>query len=133
MGHDDHGFLAPDLADRDAVQVGLEGYGVCQPAGATAIVPGVVVVGIAEGEPITVVPVPQGRHRQSQGRVREPCRRRNGPGRGQSVLATLGTVAKSGNLLTLKSAVVEGFGKTGKLFSKVTLSPLDNGDCLGEN
>lgn len=134
VGHDDHGFLAPDLADRDAVQIGLEGYGVCQPAGATAIVPGVVVVGIAEGEPITVVPVHSG-SAIAKVKVVFMNHVEDGmdPVAGQSVLATLGTVAKSGNLLTLQSAVVEGFGKTGNLLSKVTLSPLDNGDCLGEN
>jgi hypothetical protein len=134
VGHIDNGFLAPDLADREAVQIGLEGYGVCTPAATTAIVPGVVVVGIAEGEPITVVLVHSGSAIAKvmvvfTNHVEDGMH----PIAGQSVLATLGTVANNGSLLTLKSGVVEGFGKTGKLLSTVTLSPLANGDCLSFN
>src|ERR1019366_1843419 len=60
VGHIDNGFLAPDLADRAAVQVGLEGFGVCRPATPTGLAPGIVIVGVDEGEPMTVILVHSG-------------------------------------------------------------------------
>ena len=41
----------------------------------------------------------------------------------------LGTIAASGGLDALQPGYVEGFGQSGKLVSKVTLSPVARGDC----
>ncbi len=130
VGHIDNGFLAPDLADRDAVQVGLEGFGVCRPAAPTGLSPGVVVVGVYEGEPMTVVIVHSG-SRISRVRVVFANHVEDGmsPVAGQSVLATLGTIASNGRLDTLQPGFVEGFGHSGKLVSKVALTPVARGDC----
>jgi hypothetical protein len=48
---------------------------------------------------------------------------------GQSVLATVGTIAASGLLDTLQPGYVEGFGQSGKLVSKVTLYRVADGVC----
>ena len=130
VGHIDNGFLAPDLADRDAVQVGLEGFGVCRPATPTGLAPGIVVVGVDEGEPMTVVIVHSG-SQISKVRVvfANHVEDQMAPINGQSVLATVGTIAVSGLLDTLQPGYVEGFGQSGKLESKVTLYPVADGVC----
>ncbi|MCU1494661.1 MAG: hypothetical protein JWO62_2425 [Acidimicrobiaceae bacterium] len=48
-------WLYPYLADGATVQLGLEGIASCRPKEPTAVMPGVVIVGVAEGQPITVV------------------------------------------------------------------------------
>lgn len=130
VGHIDNGFLAPDLADRAAVQVGLEGFGVCRPATPTGLAPGIVVVGVDEGEPMTVVIVHSG-SQISKVRVvfANHVEDQMVPIDGQSVLATVGTIAASGLLDTLQPGYVEGFGQSGKLVSKVTLYPVADGVC----
>ena len=130
VGHIDNGFLAPDLADRAAVQVGLEGFGVCRPATPTGLAPGIVIVGIDEGEPMTVVIVHSG-SQISKVRVvfANHVEDQMAPINGQSVLATVGTIAASGLLDTLQPGYVEGFGQSGKLVSKVTLYPVADGVC----
>jgi hypothetical protein len=130
VGHIDNGFLAPDLADRAAVQVGLEGFGVCRPATPTGLAPGIVVVGVDEGEPMTVVIVHSG-SQISKVRVvfANHVEDQMAPINGQSVLATVGTIAASGLLDTLQPGYVEGFGQSGKLVSKVTLYPVADGVC----
>ena len=128
VGHIDNGFLAPDLADRAAVQVGLEGF--CRPATPTGLAPGIVVVGVDEGEPMTVVIVHSG-SQISKVRVvfANHVEDQMVPIDGQSVLATVGTIAASGLLDTLQPGYVEGFGQSGKLVSKVTLYPVADGVC----
>jgi hypothetical protein len=130
VGHIDNGFLAPDLADRAAVQVGLEGFGVCRPATPTGLAPGIVVMGVDEGEPMTVVIVHSG-SQISKVRVvfANHVEDQMAPINGQSVLATVGTIAASGLLDTLQPGYVEGFGQSGKLESKVTLYPVADGVC----
>jgi len=130
VGHIDNGFLAPDLADRAAVQVGLEGFGVCRPATPTGLAPGIVVMGVDEGEPMTVVIVHSG-SQISKVRVvfANHVEDQMAPINGQSVLATVGTIAFSGLLDTLQPGYVEGFGQSGKLVSKVTLYPVADGVC----
>jgi len=130
VGHIDNGFLAPDLADRAAVQVGLEGFGVCRPATPTGLAPGIVVVGVDEGEPMTVVIVHSG-SQISKVRVvfANHVEDQMAPINGQSVLATVGTIAASGLLDTLQPGYVEGFGQSGKLVSKVTLYRVADGVC----
>ena len=131
VGHIDNGFLAPDLADRDAVQVGLEGFGVCRPAAPTGPISGGRRRGRVRGR------ADDRRHRplwvpnlQGPGSVRESRRRRHVSClRASRFWRQLGTIASNGRLDTLQPGFVEGFGHSGKLVSKVALTPVARGDC----
>ena len=122
------GWIYPYVADHGAVQLGVEGYGYCRPASSRAVDVQVAVMGLSEGDPMTVLIIHSG---HSIARVRVTYV--NGPMdamntvSGQAVLATVGTIAKSGNLETLRPATVEGFDRNGKVVTRERLSPLGVG------
>src|SRR5579863_1870453 len=122
------GFIYPYVADHGAVQLGIEGYGYCRPASPTAVVAEVAVMGLQEGDPMTVLIVHAGSSiaRVEVTFVKGPKDAMNTVS-GQAVLATVGTIARSGELQTLKPAIVEGFGKSGNLLSRQRLCPLGAG------
>lgn len=115
------GWLYPYLADGAAVQLGLEGIQFCRPANPTAVDVGLLVLGVAEGEPMTVVIVHAGRAIS-----RVSIEYSNGVHdamnmvAGQGVLATVGTIGPKGNILTLKKSTVEGFSTGGTLLRHFT-------------
>jgi len=113
------GWLYPYLADGAAVQLGLEGIPFCRPVNPTAVDVGLVVEGVSEGEPMTVIVVHAG-----SAISRVSIQYSNGAHdsmklvAGQGVLANVGTIGPKGNILTLKKSTVEGFSGTGKLLRR---------------
>lgn len=129
-GADGGYWVYPYIADRYAVQLGIEGIPACHPKAPTALDGQVAVLGLQEGSPITVVIVYAGRSI-----TRVEIHYSNGVGDGMktvggsAVLATIGTIARSGRLDTLKHATLDGFDARGRLVAKRRLSPLAYGLC----
>jgi hypothetical protein len=117
-------WLYPYLADRASVQLGLEGIVACRPSAPRELDAGVLVVGAAEGQPITVVVVHAG-----AAIARVSVRFSTGiadsmaPVGGQAVLATLGTVDRAGRLDSMPRAVIDGFAHNGRLVASTPLFP----------
>ncbi len=117
-------WLYPYLADGAAVQLGLEGIPACRPAGPTAVDGGVAVVGVAEGEPITVVIVYAGRDV-----ARVSVHYANGASDamatvgGDAVLATLGTIDRAGDVSSIPRATIDAYSATGRLVRRLALNP----------
>ncbi|MGA8297171.1 MAG: hypothetical protein WB770_09040 [Acidimicrobiales bacterium] len=122
IGHDLNGYAYPYLADRDAAQLGIEGYPVC-PTQPDRVEGAVAVAGVREGDPMTVLIIHAGR-----GIARVKVTYANGVEdamntvSGQAVLATLGTIAKNGRLDTLEKGTIEGFDGNGRLRTRVPIN-----------
>jgi hypothetical protein len=117
-------WLYPYFADRASVQLGLEGLLACRPSSPEVLEAGVLVAGVAEGEPMTVVVAHAGR-----AIARVEVRFRGGTEdsmttvAGQAVLVTLGTVDRAGRLDSMQPATLDGFTTGGRLVASEPLYP----------
>lgn len=125
-------WLYPYFADGAAVQLGLEGIPACRASAPLAVDAGVAVVGVSEGEPITVVVLYAGRDV-----ARVSIRYANGVTdsmatvSGDAVLATLGTIDRAGDPSSIPRATLDAYDANGQLVRRLALNArtLSYGGC----